>query len=89
MHALNGREMNDAGNHFAARGVELVHLVASVCLVGVVQRTHEVTQPRASLSAFSGRVFIDAGVGNGEVTRAFAAAFDRTIAIEPNTYLLT
>ena len=34
-------------------------------------------------------VFIDAGAGNGEVTRAFAGAFDRTIAIEPNTYLLT
>jgi hypothetical protein len=35
------------------------------------------------------KVFIDAGAGNGEVTRAFAGAFDRTIAIEPNTYLLT
>lgn len=35
------------------------------------------------------RVFIDAGAGNGEVTRAFAGAFDRTIAIEPNPYLLT
>jgi Methyltransferase domain len=35
------------------------------------------------------RVFIDAGAGNGEVTRAFAGAFDRTIAIEPNAYLLT
>jgi hypothetical protein len=34
------------------------------------------------------RVFIDAGAGNGEVTRAFAAAFERTIAIEPNVYLL-
>lgn len=29
-------------------------------------------------------VFIDAGAGNGEVTKAFAGAFDRTIAIEPN-----
>lgn len=35
------------------------------------------------------KVFIDAGAGNGEVTRAFAGAFERTIAIEPNTYLLT
>ena len=35
------------------------------------------------------KVFIDAGAGNGEVTRAFAGAFDRTIAIEPNPYLLT
>ena len=35
------------------------------------------------------KVFIDAGAGNGELTRAFAGAFDRTIAIEPNTYLLT
>lgn len=35
------------------------------------------------------KVFIDAGAGNGEVTRAFAGSFDRTIAIEPNTYLLT
>ena len=34
------------------------------------------------------QVFIDAGAGNGEVTRAFTAAFDRTIAIEPNAYLL-
>lgn len=34
------------------------------------------------------QVFIDAGAGNGEVTRAFTGAFDRTIAIEPNTYLL-
>ncbi|HSQ50892.1 MAG TPA: methyltransferase domain-containing protein [Nitrospiraceae bacterium] len=34
-------------------------------------------------------VFIDAGAGNGELTRTFARAFDRTIAIEPNTYLLT
>ena len=33
-------------------------------------------------------VFIDAGAGNGEVTKAFAGAFDRTIAIEPNGYLL-
>lgn len=35
------------------------------------------------------KVFIDAGAGNGEVTRAFAGAFDRTIAIEPNPHLLT
>lgn len=34
------------------------------------------------------RVFIDAGAGNGELTRTFAPAFERTIAIEPNTYLL-
>ena len=34
------------------------------------------------------KVFIDAGAGNGELTRIFAGAFDRTIAIEPNTYLL-
>ena len=34
-------------------------------------------------------VFIDVGAGNGEVTRAFAGAFDRTVAIEPNRYLLT
>lgn len=33
-------------------------------------------------------VFIDAGAGNGEVTKAFAGRFDRTIAIEPNPYLL-
>jgi hypothetical protein len=33
-------------------------------------------------------VFIDAGAGNGEVTRTFAGAFSRTIAIEPNMYLL-
>jgi hypothetical protein len=33
-------------------------------------------------------VFIDAGAGNGEVTRTFAGAFERTIAIEPNLYLL-
>lgn len=33
-------------------------------------------------------VFIDAGAGNGEVTKAFANAFDRTIAIEPNPHLL-
>ena len=32
-------------------------------------------------------VFIDAGAGNGEVTKAFAGAFNRTIAIEPNVYL--
>ena len=36
----------------------------------------------------SRNVFIDAGAGNGEVTRGFAGAFDRTIAIEPNAYLL-
>ena len=35
------------------------------------------------------KVFIDAGAGNGELTRTFAGAFDHTIAIEPNTYLLT
>jgi ubiquinone/menaquinone biosynthesis C-methylase UbiE len=34
------------------------------------------------------RVFIDAGAGNGEVTRTFADAFERTIAIEPNVHLL-
>ncbi len=34
-------------------------------------------------------VFIDAGAGNGELTRAFAGAFHRTIAIEPNGFLLT
>ncbi len=34
------------------------------------------------------QVFVDAGAGNGELTRAFTAAFDRTIAIEPNAYLL-
>jgi ubiquinone/menaquinone biosynthesis C-methylase UbiE len=33
-------------------------------------------------------LFIDAGAGNGEVTRAFASAFKRTTAIEPNAYLL-
>lgn len=33
-------------------------------------------------------VFIDAGAGNGEVTGAFAGGFGRTIAIEPNAYLL-
>jgi Methyltransferase domain len=36
----------------------------------------------------SRKVFIDAGAGNGEVTRTFAGAFERTIAIEPNVYLL-
>jgi hypothetical protein len=35
------------------------------------------------------KVFIDAGAGSGEVTHAFAEAFDRTIAIEPNAFLLT
>ncbi len=34
-------------------------------------------------------VFIDAGAGNGEVTKAFAGKFERTIAIEPNPHLLT
>ena len=34
-------------------------------------------------------VFIDAGAGNGEVTKAFAGAFCHTIAIEPNPHLLT
>ena len=34
------------------------------------------------------KVFIDAGAGNGEVTRTFAGAFERTIAIEPNVHLL-
>ena len=33
-------------------------------------------------------IFIDAGAGNGEVTKAFAGGFDRTIAIEPNPHLL-
>ena len=33
-------------------------------------------------------VFIDAGAGNGELSKAFAGAFTRTIAIEPNAYLL-
>ena len=33
-------------------------------------------------------VFIDAGAGNGELTKAFADTFKRTIAIEPNVYLL-
>ncbi|HKT34711.1 MAG TPA: methyltransferase domain-containing protein [Nitrospira sp.] len=36
----------------------------------------------------SRKVFIDAGAGNGEVTRTFAGAFERTIAIEPNVHLL-
>ena len=34
------------------------------------------------------KVFIDAGAGNGEVTRTLAHAFERTIAIEPNLHLL-
>lgn len=34
------------------------------------------------------RVLIDAGAGNGEVTRSLAPAFARTIAVEPNAYLL-
>jgi ubiquinone/menaquinone biosynthesis C-methylase UbiE len=33
-------------------------------------------------------VLIDAGAGNGEVTKAFAGAFNHTIAMEPNVYLL-
>jgi ubiquinone/menaquinone biosynthesis C-methylase UbiE len=33
-------------------------------------------------------VFIDAGAGNGEMTRTFASAFEHTIAIEPNMFLL-
>jgi ubiquinone/menaquinone biosynthesis C-methylase UbiE len=33
-------------------------------------------------------VFVDAGAGSGEVTRTFTQAFERTIAIEPNGYLL-
>src|SRR4029453_15421237 len=34
-------------------------------------------------------VFIDAGAGNGEVTKALAGAFCHTIAIKPNPHLLT
>lgn len=34
------------------------------------------------------QVFIDAGAGNGEVTKAFAGSFKQTVAIEPNAYLL-
>jgi hypothetical protein len=34
------------------------------------------------------KVLIDAGAGNGEVTRTLAHAFERTIAIEPNIHLL-
>lgn len=34
------------------------------------------------------KVLIDAGAGNGEVTRTLAHAFQRTIAIEPNLHLL-
>ena len=34
------------------------------------------------------RAFIDAGAGNGEMAKTFAGSFTRTIAIEPNTYLL-
>lgn len=34
------------------------------------------------------KVLIDAGAGNGEVTKAFAGAFTHTIAIEPNVFLL-
>lgn len=33
-------------------------------------------------------VFVDAGAGNGEVTKAFAGAFQHIIAIEPNSHLL-
>src|SRR5689334_19188767 len=33
-------------------------------------------------------VFVDAGAGNGEMTKAFAGAFRRTIAVEPNPHLL-
>jgi hypothetical protein len=33
-------------------------------------------------------VFIDAGAGNGEMTKAFADAFRHTIAVEPNPHLL-
>lgn len=33
-------------------------------------------------------VFIDAGAGNGEVTQTLAPAFGRSIAIEPNAFLL-
>lgn len=35
------------------------------------------------------KVLIDAGAGTGEITKAFAGAFEHTIAIEPNSYLLT
>ncbi|HEU4682878.1 MAG TPA: class I SAM-dependent methyltransferase [Nitrospira sp.] len=34
------------------------------------------------------RVFIDAGAGNGEMTKSFAGSFERTIAIEPNAHML-
>ena len=34
------------------------------------------------------KVLIDAGAGNGEVTRTLAHAFERTIAVEPNLHLL-
>jgi hypothetical protein len=34
------------------------------------------------------KVLIDAGAGNGEVTRTLAPAFRRTIAVEPNLHLL-
>jgi hypothetical protein len=34
------------------------------------------------------KVLIDAGAGNGEVAKAFAGAFNHTIAIEPNVFLL-
>ncbi|MGZ8383100.1 MAG: class I SAM-dependent methyltransferase [Nitrospira sp.] len=35
------------------------------------------------------RVFIDAGAGNGELATTFASSFEKTIAIEPNAYLLS
>lgn len=34
------------------------------------------------------QTFIDAGAGNGELAKTFAGSFDRTIDVEPNTYLL-
>lgn len=34
------------------------------------------------------KVFIDAGAGTGEVTKAFSPTFDRIIATEPNAHLL-
>jgi hypothetical protein len=36
----------------------------------------------------SRKVLIDAGAGNGEVTKTFTGAFNHTIAIEPNVFLL-
>ena len=35
------------------------------------------------------RVFIDAGAGNGEMAKTFAGSFEKSIAIEPNTHLLS